>query len=93
MKVTTKIDCQCGSKNTVKFKRPGFMNPVTGSFTCDTCGSRLQYFISRAPGEAKSTGKIHIRTRYLEMSHDLMTMIAEEQKAKTPSEENTINQG
>jgi hypothetical protein len=78
MKVKAKLNCECGSKTDVTFKKPDFFMGTFGTFICDMCESKYKYLIKKS----KVKGQFIVNQGMVEMSKILQEIKIEEQKAK-----------
>ena len=78
MKMTSKIKCECGSIETISYKKPTYLLNEVGTKVCDACGSRIYYNVRRS----KIKGQSEIAHGVIDPSDDLLLIRLEEKAAK-----------
>lgn len=78
MKVTTQIECKCGTSSGVVIKKPDYFTPSVGTYYCDGCDSKLLYKVMKA----KTKNMVSVSTRVI-IPTDTLNLLMMEAQQKT----------
>lgn len=70
------IECKCGFKTKVTYKKPDYFTPTTGTFLCSTCASKLKFRVAKIKQGKK--GEVNITGQVIETSQALLEILIEE---------------
>lgn len=69
------IECKCGFKTKVVYRKPDYFTREVGTFNCSICNSKLKYVVTKIK---KKKDEVNIKTTVLTPSQVLLELLIEE---------------